>query len=30
MPETFFGWVLFLVDKYGMIFVKGADVCEWI
>ncbi len=26
MPETFFGWVLFLVDKYGMIFVKGAGV----
>lgn len=26
MPETFFGWVLFLVDKYGMIFLKGAGV----
>lgn len=26
MPETFFGWVLFLIDKYGMIFLKGAGV----
>lgn len=26
MPETFLGWVLFLVDKYGMIFLKGAGV----
>lgn len=26
MPESFFGWVLFLIDKYGMIFIKGAGV----
>lgn len=26
MPESFFGWVLFLIDKYGMIFLKGAGV----
>ncbi|MBQ0067173.1 MAG: amino acid ABC transporter permease [Phascolarctobacterium sp.] len=26
MPESFFGWVLFLIDKYGTIFLKGAGV----
>lgn len=26
MPETFFGWVLFLMDQYGAILVKGAAV----
>ena len=26
MPTTFFGWVLFLMDKYGSVLVKGAGV----
>ena len=24
MPDTFFGWVLFFVNKYGWFFLKGA------
>ncbi len=24
MPTTFFGWVLFFIDKYGLFFLKGA------
>ncbi|MDY6029755.1 MAG: amino acid ABC transporter permease [Acidaminococcaceae bacterium] len=26
MPETFFGWVLFLMDQYGAILLKGAGI----
>ena len=26
MPTTFFGWVLFLMDKYGPVLLKGAGV----
>ncbi len=26
MPTTFFGWVLFLMDKYGSVLLKGAGV----
>ena len=26
MPTTFFGWVLFLLDKYGPVLLKGAGV----
>jgi putative lysine transport system permease protein len=26
MPTTFFGWVFFLLDKYGLVLVKGAGV----
>ncbi|MCH3913848.1 MAG: amino acid ABC transporter permease [Acidaminococcaceae bacterium] len=24
VPETFLGWVIFLLDKYGALFLKGA------
>ena len=24
MPETFFGWVYFLLNKYGMLFLQGT------
>ncbi len=24
MPETFFGWVFFILDKYGSLFLKGT------
>ena len=26
MPETFFGWVLFLLNEYGPVLLKGAGV----
>lgn len=26
MPNSFFSWVLFLLDKYGALFLKGAGV----
>lgn len=26
MPETFFGWVAFLLDQYGTVLIKGAVV----
>ena len=26
MPETFFGWVAFLLDQYGAVLIKGAVV----
>lgn len=26
MPTTFFGWVAFLLEKYGMMFLQGAGV----
>ena len=26
MPNTFFGWVLFILDKYGPLFVRGAGI----
>ena len=26
MPTTFFGWVFFLLDKYGIVLVQGAGV----
>ena len=26
MPETFFGWVLFLLEKYGGLFLRGTGV----
>lgn len=26
MPETFFGWVAFLLDQYGIVLIKGAVV----
>ena len=26
MPESFFGWVWFLLDKYGSLFVRGTGV----
>ena len=24
LPSTFFGWVVFLLDKYGPLFLKGT------
>ena len=26
MPNSFFGWVIFLLDKYGSLFLQGAGV----
>ena len=26
MPTTFFGWIQFLLDKYGILFLRGAGV----
>lgn len=26
MPDTFFGWVGFLLDKYGLMFLQGAGI----
>ena len=26
MPETFFGWVALILDKYGLLFLKGTGV----
>lgn len=26
MPETFFGWVLFILEKYGALFLRGTGI----
>ena len=26
LPTTFFGWVGFILDKYGMLFLGGVGV----